>query len=134
MAAVAREDSGDAAGLYNMARNLGGSIGLAIIGTLIDRRETYHTAVLRESLSGNSLIGQERLASGAANWFAQTGDMAYSQMQSLGQIATQIQQQATVITYSETFWVLGIALVACVPLALLLKKPQPGVKAPSAGH
>ncbi len=134
MAAVAREDSGDAAGLYNMARNLGGSIGLAIIGTLIDRRETYHTAVLRESLSGNSLIGQERLASGAANWFAQTGDMAYSQMQSLGQIATQIQQQATVITYSETFWVLGIALAACVPLALLLKKPQPGVKAPSAGH
>ncbi|NIE67799.1 MDR family MFS transporter [Burkholderia sp. Ax-1719] len=134
MAAVAREDSGDAAGLYNMARNLGGSIGLAIIGTLIDRRETYHTAVLRESLSGNSLIGQERLASGAANWFAQTGDMAYSQMQSLGQIATQIQQQSTVITYSETFWVLGIALAACVPLALLLKKPQPGVKAPSAGH
>ncbi|WP_027818530.1 MDR family MFS transporter [Paraburkholderia bannensis] len=134
MAAVAREDSGDAAGLYNMARNLGGSIGLAIIGTLIDRRETYHTAVLRESLSANSLIGQERLASGAANWFAQTGDMAYSQMRSLGQIATQIQQQSTVITYSETFWVLGIALAACVPLALLLKKPQPGVKAPSAGH
>ncbi|POR54915.1 DHA2 family multidrug resistance protein [Paraburkholderia eburnea] len=134
MAAVAREDSGDAAGLYNMARNLGGSIGLAIIGTLIDRRETYHTAVLRESISANSLIGQERLASGAANWFAQTGDMAYSQMRSLGQIAAQIQQQSTVITYSETFWVLGIALAACVPLALLLKKPQPGVKAPSAGH
>jgi DHA2 family multidrug resistance protein len=134
MAAVAREDSGDAAGLYNMARNLGGSVGLAIIGTLIDRRETYHTAVLRESISANSLIGQERLASGAANWFAQTGDMAYSQMRSLGQIAAQIQQQSIVITYSETFWVLGIALAACVPLALLLKKPQPGVKAPSAGH
>jgi MFS transporter, DHA2 family, multidrug resistance protein len=134
MAAVAREDSGDAAGLYNMARNLGGSVGLAIIGTLIDRRETFHTAILRESISANSLIGQERIASGAANWFAQTGDMAYAQMQSLGQIASQIQQQAMVITYSETFWVLGIALAACIPLALLLKKPQPGAKAPSAGH
>jgi MFS transporter, DHA2 family, multidrug resistance protein len=134
MAAVAREDSGDAAGLYNMARNLGGSVGLAIIGTLIDRRETYHTAVLRESLSANSLIGQERVAAGAANWFAQTGDMAYSQMRSLGQIAAQIHQQSMVITFSETFWVLGIALAACVPLALLLKKPQPGVKTPSAGH
>jgi len=134
MAAVAREDSGDAAGLYNMARNLGGSVGLAIIGTLIDRRETFHTAVLRESLSANSLIGQERVAAGAANWFAQTGDMAYSQMRSLGQIAAQIQQQSMVITFSETFWVLGIALAACVPLALLLKKPQPGAKTPSAGH
>jgi DHA2 family multidrug resistance protein len=134
MAAVSREDSGDAAGLYNMARNLGGSVGLAIIGTLIDRRQAFHTAVLRESISGNSLIGQERVAGGAANWFAQTGDMAYSQMRSLGQIAGQIQQQAMVITYSETFWVLGIALAACVPLALLLKKPQPGAEVSSAGH
>ncbi|MFP6560128.1 MDR family MFS transporter [Paraburkholderia sp. B3] len=134
MAAVAREDSGDAAGLYNMARNLGGSVGLAIIGTLIDRRETFHTAMLRDSVSANSLIAQDRVAANAANWFAQTGDMAYSQMRSLGQIAAQIQQQAMVITYSETFYVLGIALAACIPLALLLKKPQPGAKAPSAGH
>nr|WP_321782738.1 MDR family MFS transporter [Paraburkholderia sp. J94] len=134
MAAVAREDSGDAAGLYNMARNLGGSVGLAIIGTLIDRRETFHTAMLRESISANSLIGQERVASGAASWFAQTGDMAYSKMISLEQIASQIHQQSMVITYSETFWVLGIALAACVPLALMLKKPQPGAKTPSAGH
>ena len=134
MAAVSREDSGDAAGLYNMARNLGGSVGLAIIGTVIDRREAFHTAVLRESISANSLIWQERVAGGAANWFAQTGDMAYSQMRSLGQIAEQIQQQAMVITYSETFWLLGIALAACVPLALLLKKPQPGAQASSAGH
>ncbi|WP_343664754.1 MDR family MFS transporter [Paraburkholderia tropica] len=134
MAAVAREDSGDAAGLYNMARNLGGSVGLAIIGTLIDRRETFHTAMLRESISANSLIGQERLANGAASWFAQNGDMAYSKMISLAQIASQIQQQSMVITYSETFWVLGIALAACVPLALMLKKPQPGAKPPSAGH
>ncbi|MBB2999133.1 DHA2 family multidrug resistance protein [Paraburkholderia tropica] len=134
MAAVAREDSGDAAGLYNMARNLGGSVGLAIIGTLIDRRETFHTAMLRESISANSLIGQERLANGAASWFAQNGDMAYSKMISLAQIASQIQQQSMVMTYSETFWVLGIALAACVPLALMLKKPQPGAKPPSAGH
>lgn len=123
MAAVSRAESGDAAGLYNMARNLGGSIGLAIIGTVIDRRTTFHDAVLRESLSANSLIGQERVAAGAANWLTQTGDAAYSQMRSLAQIAAQIHQQAIVITYSETFWMLGIALAACVPLALLLKKP-----------
>jgi MFS transporter, DHA2 family, multidrug resistance protein len=134
MAAVAREDSGDAAGLYNMARNLGGSVGLAIIGTLIDRRETYHTAILREAVSANSQIGQARLAAGAADWFARTGDQAYAQMRSLGQIAAQIQRQAMVITYSETFWVLGIALAACLLLALLLKNPQSAAQAPSAGH
>ena len=135
MAAVSREDSGDAAGLYNMARNLGGSIGLAIIGTVIDRRTTFHTAMIRESLTHNSVLGQDRLAASAANWFAQTGDMAYSRMRALGQIAAQIQQQATVITYSETFYLLGIALLACVPLTMLLKTPPPhGGNTPSAGH
>src|SRR5471030_1233483 len=133
MAAVSREDSGDAAGLYNMARNLGGSVGLAIIGTVIDRRTTFHTAMIRESLTANSLVGQERLTSSAASWFAQTGDMAYSKIRALGQIAAQIHMQATVITYSETFYLLGLALLACVPLALLLKTPR-GPVSPSAGH
>jgi MFS transporter, DHA2 family, multidrug resistance protein len=134
MAAVSREDSGDAAGLYNMARNLGGSVGLAVIGTVIDRRTTFHTAMIRESLSANSVLGQDRIASSAATWFAQTGDMAYSKMRAIGQIAVQIQQQATVITYSETFYLLGIALLACVPLALLLKTPRGPAPSASGGH
>ncbi|PLZ04045.1 EmrB/QacA family drug resistance transporter [Burkholderia sp. WAC0059] len=135
MAAVSREDSGDAAGLYNMARNLGGSVGLAIIGTLIDRRNTFHTAAIRDSLTANSVLGQDRIAANAASWFAQTGDMAYSKMRALGQLAAQIQTQATVMTYSETFYVLAIALFACIPLALLLKTAAPqGGDRPSAGH
>ena len=124
MAAVSREDSGDAAGIYNMARNLGGSIGLAIIGTVIDRRNNFHVAAIRESLTANSVLGQERIAANAASWFARTGDMAYSQMRALGQLAAQIQQQAMVMTFSEVFYLLGIALLCCVPLALLLRTPR----------
>jgi DHA2 family multidrug resistance protein len=47
-------------------------------------------------------------------------------MQSLGQLAGEIQQQAAVITYSETFHVLAIALLLCIPIAFLLRKPKPG--------
>ena len=89
--------------------------------------------MIRESLTANSVLGQDRMAANAAGWFAQTGDMAYAKMRALGQIAVQIQQQAIVITYSETFFLLGIALLACVPLALLLKTPS-GPASPSAGH
>jgi DHA2 family multidrug resistance protein len=133
MAAVSREEAGDAAGVYNMARNLGGSIGLAIIGTVIDRRNTFHVAAIRESLTTNSVLGQARLASNAAGWFARTGDMAYAKMRALGQLAAQIQQQAMVITFSEVFYLLGIALLLCIPLALLLKTPSYGAPA-AAGH
>ncbi|RKP43374.1 MDR family MFS transporter [Trinickia fusca] len=135
MAAVSREESGDAAGLYNMARNLGGSLGLAIVGIIIDSRTTFHTAAIRESLTANSVLGQGRLAASAANWFAQTGDLAYAKMRALAQLAVQIQVQAAVMTYSETFYLLAIALLACIPLALLLKTPagQTG-NTSSAGH
>lgn len=133
MAAVSREESGDAAGIYNMARNLGGSIGLAIIGTVIDRRNTFHVAAIRESLSANSVLGQDRIAANAASWFARTGDMAYSRMRALGQLAAQIQQQAMVMTFSEVFYLLGIALLCCIPLALLLKTPSYHAPA-SGGH
>jgi DHA2 family multidrug resistance protein len=88
-------------------------------------------AAIRESLTANSLLGQERIAAYAANWFARTGDMAYSRMRALGQIAAQIQQQAMVITYSETFYILAIALACCIPLALLLKTPT--YHAPATG-
>jgi DHA2 family multidrug resistance protein len=135
MAAVSREDSGDAAGLYNMARNLGGSIGLAIIGVIIDRRTTFHTEAIRESLTANSVIGQERIAANAANWFVQTGDMAYAKLRALGQLAAQIQVQASVMTYSETFYALAIALLVCIPLALLLRTPSQSAGASQAsGH
>lgn len=132
MAAVSREESGDAAGLYNMARNLGGSVGLAIIGVVIDRRNAFHTANIRDSLTANSVLGQDRMAANAASWFSQTGDMAYAKLRAMGQLALQIQQQAAVMTYSETFYLLAMALLACVPLALLLKTPR--ADTPSAGH
>jgi DHA2 family multidrug resistance protein len=133
MSAVSREEAGDAAGLYNMARNLGGSVGLALLGVYIDRRNAFHDDHIRESVSANSMIGQEHITASAAGFVSQHGDTAMAHQQALEQLAGQIQQQAAVITFSETFYVLAIALLLCIPLALFLKKPtQPGAQ--SAGH
>jgi DHA2 family multidrug resistance protein len=134
MSAVSREEAGDAAGIFNMARNLGGSVGLALLGAYIDRRNTFHEAVIRDSVTANSLIGQEHLAATSAGFLAQGGDRAYAHMQSLGQLAGEITQQAAVITYSETFWVLGVTLLLSIPIALFLRRPKPGAAPAQAGH
>ena len=126
MAAVTREESGDAAGIYNMARNLGGSVGLAVIGSFIDRRDNLHASRLTEAVNANSTLLQERIAASAASHLAQIGDAALARLQAIKEIALQIQQQASVMTFSETFYVLAAALVLCIPLALLLKTPTPG--------
>ena len=125
MATVTREESGDAAGIYNMARNLGGSVGLAVIGTFIDRRNSLHVERLSETLNANSTTLQERLAASTASHFAQVGDFAHAQLQSIKELVLTIHQQASVMTFSETFYVLAIALLLCIPLALTLKAPKP---------
>jgi DHA2 family multidrug resistance protein len=135
MSAVSREEAGDAAGLYNMARNLGGSVGLALLGVYIDRRNAFHDDHIRESVTANSAIGQDHIAATSVGFIAQHGDPAIAHSQALGQLAAEIQRQASVMTFSETFYVLGIALLLCIPLTLFLKKstPAPG-GAQSAGH
>jgi DHA2 family multidrug resistance protein len=125
VASVTRAEIAEAAGLFNMARNLGGSVGLALLGVYIDRRNAFHDAMLRESLTANSTLGQEHIATVAAGLVTQHGDPAYARMQALGQIAGEIQQQAAVITFCETFYVLALLLTLCIPLAFLMKKPGP---------
>jgi DHA2 family multidrug resistance protein len=120
---VSREDAADAAGLYNMARNLGGSLGLAALGIFIDRRMELHADAIRQTVNANAPLVQERIAGMAASFAASGGDPAYARQQALGQLASQIHTQAVVITYSDCFWVLGVAILASLPLVLLLRRP-----------
>jgi DHA2 family multidrug resistance protein len=101
---VARDFAEDASGLFNAARNLGGSIGLAVIATLQDRRQTLHVTRLSEAVTGNSLDGQAVLRTHGAAWLSDA-----------------IQAQATVMTYADLYWVFGVALLLMIPLVLLLK-------------
>jgi MFS transporter, DHA2 family, multidrug resistance protein len=121
--AVSRADTGDAAGLFNMARNLGGSIGLALQGVFIDRRVEAHADAIRESVSANSTLVQERLAAQGAFFAERSGDVAHANQQALSQLAAQIHQQAMVMTYSDCFWLLGTGLIILLPLVLLLRPP-----------
>ncbi len=131
--AVSREEAPDAAGLYNMARNLGGSIGLAVLGVFIDRQSTNHIQTIGASITANSTLAQDHIAQQAAAMAAQSGDLGYGRLQAMKSLAGTVQQQAMVITYSEAFFVLGVCLVCMIPLAFLLKAPKPG-QAPAAAE
>ncbi|HTT04139.1 MAG TPA: MDR family MFS transporter [Steroidobacteraceae bacterium] len=121
--AVSREDTADAAGLFNMARNLGGSIGLALLGVFIDRRTELHADAIRSSVNANSQLVQQRLAAQAAAFAQGGGDAAHAHQQAIGQLAAQIHQQAMVMTYSDCFWLLGVCLALMLPLVMLLRPP-----------
>jgi MFS transporter, DHA2 family, multidrug resistance protein len=135
--AVSREDTADAAGLYNMARNLGGSLGLAAIGVFIDRRTEHHVDAIRETLNVNSPMVQDHVASQTASFAASNGgDLAYGHAQALQSLAATTHAQALVMTYSDCFFILGFGILALSPLILLLRSPpvMGGRPAPVAEH
>ncbi|CCE05536.1 Drug resistance transporter EmrB/QacA subfamily [Bradyrhizobium sp. STM 3843] len=130
MAAIGRENAADGAGIYSMARNLGGSIGLALCGVFIDHRSAVHSDTIREAVTANSLMGQARLA---ADGLSQGIDQATARLRAIAQLSSLIEKQALVMTYSDCFWLLGILLLAIIPIVLLLRSPKPGA-AMAAGH
>jgi DHA2 family multidrug resistance protein len=132
--AVSRDDAADAAGLYNMARNLGGSIGLALIGVFIDRRVESHYESISSTVSANSPLVQERMAEQAAGFAARSGDLLQGQMQALTSLSGLIRKQSMVMTYSECFWALGVALLLMLPLVLLLRAPPRNGAPTDMGH
>ncbi|WP_116968959.1 DHA2 family efflux MFS transporter permease subunit [Blastomonas sp. UPD001] len=126
LAGITPEDTADASGLFNIARNLGGSIGLAGNAILIDTRSQFHAQQIGQSVTANSALAAERLTQGAAPFIAEGMDAASAQAASLRQLGILVRQEALVMTYADCFWLFGIAMIAVIPAVLLLKKPAEG--------
>lgn len=117
ISSVPRELTSDASGLFNAARNLGGSIGLAIIATFQERRFSLHMQMVSSSTTANSPLAQDYLHVLGAP-VAAAGE---APMQGYARLARLVQQQALVLTYNDLFWIFGVIVVCTLPLILLLK-------------
>lgn len=122
---VPPSEAGDASGLFNSMRNLGGSFALAGIAIIQDQRSWFHTRRIEETLNANSVNVQDYLAGSA-----QMLGGPQVALQSLGQ---QIQGQALVMTYNDIFWIMGMGTLVVLPLVLFLR-PLPKGAAPAAMH
>jgi DHA2 family multidrug resistance protein len=121
---VTREHASDAAGLFNAARNLGGSFALAGIAVIQDRRLWLHARRLEETLNANRVAVGDYLAAQAHG----LGGMP----QALRSLAGTIQRQALTMTYIDLFWILAVFIGCVIPLVLFLRPLH--ANAPIAGH
>ena len=124
--------SGQASALINVARNLGGSIGVSATQTLLARREQFHQARLAENFSASSLAYARTLKLAAAN-FAQHGTgAANAQHQATAWVGQVLVNQATLMSYIDVFAALSWFALLLVPAALLLKRVDLGRSRPAA--
>jgi DHA2 family multidrug resistance protein len=124
-AGIEAENAGSASALFNMMRNLGGAIGIAALQTLLTKREQYHSNVLMQSVSMFEQATRTRLEQ-LTQYFMNHGvidrvDASHRAYVAIGHI---VQKQAFILAFSDTFYLLGIALIVALLASLMLKKPD----------
>jgi DHA2 family multidrug resistance protein len=118
------ENAGSASGLFNMMRNLGGAVGIALLQTVLTKREQYHSNVLMQSVSLFEEATRTRLEQ-LTQYFVNHGvlDRADAAHRAYVAIGHTVQKQAYILAFSDTFYLLGMALIVALAAVLFLKKP-----------
>jgi DHA2 family multidrug resistance protein len=132
LAAVPVARIGNASGLYNLMRNTGASIGIAVAGTFIVRRSQYHQAILGMHVHPTNPAAQ--LAFQGATGVAMAGGASpvYAEQQATAMIYGLVQRQAAVLAFSDVFVILTYVALAMVPMLLWLGRTRGG--AAGAAH
>ncbi|SDS94863.1 MDR family MFS transporter [Bradyrhizobium canariense] len=122
---IEAENAGSASGLFNMMRNLGGAVGIAVLQTLLTKREQYHSNVLMQSVSLFEQATRTRIEQ-LTQYFINHGvaDHAAATHRAIVAIGQVVQKQAFILAFSDTFYLLGAALIVALIATLLLKKPD----------
>jgi MFS transporter, DHA2 family, multidrug resistance protein len=129
---VPREQNNQVSGLMNLARNIGGSVGIAFVSTFLARRsQEFQTHLVEHATQSNPLF-RERLAQ-LTHAFSSAGP-AQATRRALGVLYATIQRQAAVLSYGRIIEYLAIVCALLVPLILLLLKRNDPRAAPAGAH
>ena len=121
---------GNATGLFNLTRELGGSIGTAWMGLLLDRSTKMHSAYLSESVTPYNPIAQEQYGALQGTLAPQTASPALVPEMILGM---KVRLQALVLSFQDGFQAATLVFLVALLLVFLLKKPKPG-PGPAGAH
>ncbi|MBW4474534.1 MAG: DHA2 family efflux MFS transporter permease subunit [Stenomitos rutilans HA7619-LM2] len=131
-AGLPKEQAGSASGLFNMMRNLGGSVGIAAIATLLTQREQFHSNRLGEAVSVYDPATQERMNQMTQYFISKGADLVKAQDQAMGAIANVVRREAYVMAYNDCFYFIACALLLSGLAIVFLKKVKAGGAA--GGH
>jgi DHA2 family multidrug resistance protein len=124
LSTIEKLEMGNATGIFNLLRNIGGSVGIAISATLLARYSQFYQNNLVTHVTATSPIAQERLAALKNAAIVRGVDAATAGQTALGTLYGTVRRQAGILAYNHIFWVVGFAFLMVIPFLLLLKKPR----------
>jgi DHA2 family multidrug resistance protein len=124
MDAIPREKMGNATSLFNLMRNIGGSVGIAITGTMLARHSQSTSVTLGANVTPYDAASQSMLFQLRAAFLAAGSDAVTATSRAYAALAGLIQRQATMVSFVGIFQLMGVMFIALVPLVLLMKRPR----------
>jgi DHA2 family multidrug resistance protein len=124
---IERENAGSASAMFNMMRNLGGSIGIAALQTLLTRREQFHSAMITPNVSLFNEATRQRLDA-MQQYFMSSGtaDPATAWHDAVVGIGRAVRAQAYFLAYGDTFFIMGATLLLAIVAAVLMRQSSGG--------
>lgn len=131
-AGLSPKEAGSASGLFNMMRNMGGSIGIASLATLLTNREQFHSNMLVDKVSLYNPETQQRIEQMTQAFMSRGADLSTAQNQALSSIADIVRREAYVLAFNDCFYFIGVALFLSGLAVLFFKKVK--VSGGAVGH
>ncbi len=125
------KDVSAGSGFFNLSRQLGGSIGIAVLTTLLTRRQAFHRAVLVEHVSLYNLATLQRLNLLTGALESRGMEPVTAHQQAIALIDRTVNGQAAVMSYADIFLFVGVVFLASLSLLLFLGKGGAGERASS---
>ena len=133
MSQLSQQQIGNASGLYNLVRNLGGSVGIAYVTTMLARGAQVHQALMVGHLTPTDPAFASRLAA-TQHIFAQTHDPGTARTMAYASIYNTLDQQAHLWAFVDVFMLFGFLALGGIPMILLFKKVKQPAKPSAAVH
>ncbi|MBD9488027.1 DHA2 family efflux MFS transporter permease subunit [Ensifer sp. ENS11] len=126
-AGIVPSDAAAASGLSNMLRNLGGAIGTATLGTILTKREQFHSNIIGQSVTLAREEVRDRLSQTASYFMAHgVSDPVLASYKAIAALGQVVRRQALILGFSDTFAVIGVVLAIAAVALLLTQKPGAG--------
>ena len=119
---IEKEQAGSASGLFNMMRNLGGSVGIAAMATLLTQREQFHSNRLGEGVSLYSPQTQQRIDQFTQYFISRGADLSTANEQVIAAIDNTVRREAYVMAFNDCFYFIAWALLLSGIAILFFKK------------
>jgi DHA2 family multidrug resistance protein len=134
MATIAPQRMGYATSLFNLMRNIGGGIGIAVTGTMLARQRQAYGAILGEHVTPFDLTTAGVLEGLKAGFMAAGADVVTATNQAYAAIYGMIQRQAAMVSFVTIFRLLGMLFLVMIPLVMIMKRPKRAAAPAAAAH